>query len=197
MPYDKNFYEMYAKYLKEKNVRANHDFVFRQFKKMTEEFLFVVDLGCGLGEYHQYGLPFSYVGFDVNNLGGDFLLVQTDYHDFDMLKAGLHLRMIPNVFVSLFSIECFHSADDKYALYRRIFETFPSIRFGLVGGFFYENKRGQEKVIEEGHIVSYQTIEDPSLYISDRFTEFRFHIHTPSKMFGPDVVEVWKIFIRC
>lgn len=196
MAYDKKFYDMYREYLKETSVRASHDFVFKQFKTMMEEFLFVIDLGCGLGEYHRYGLPFSYVGFDLNDLGQEFLLVTADYHDMDMVKAGLHLRLIPNAFVSLFSIECFHPAPERYALYNEIFKTFHSIRFGLVGGFFYESKREQETVQERGKIVSYQTIEDPSLYISDLFSEFRLHIRTPSKMFSSDVIEVWKIFIR-
>ena len=196
MAYDKEFYDRYREYLREESVRRCHDFAFRQFKKLTDEFLFVVDLGCGLGEYYRYGQPSSYVGFDMNDLGGKFTLVQADYRDLHMLRAGLHLRMIPNTFVSLFSVECFYSAVEKYAFYQSIFETFPSIKFGLVSGFFYESKRNQEKVEEAGEIVSYQTIEDSSRFISDIFTELRISIATPSKMFGPDVVEVWKIFIR-
>ena len=196
MAYDKGFYERYERYLKEESVRASHDLVFRQFEKVAGERLYVVDLGCGLGEFCQYGLPYSYVGVDLNYIGGHFRLIKTDYHDLDAVKARLYPYLTPNAFVSLFSIECFHSAAEKYTLYRKIFETFPTIQFGLAGGFFYESKRGQETVGETGNIVSYQTIEDPVLYISDIFAEFRLHIRTPSQMFDSDVIEVWKIFIR-
>ena len=99
-------------------------------------------------------------------------------------------------FISLFSVECCQLATIKYDLYNRIFSEFPTIGYGLVGGFFYQSKRDQESVSETGEIISYQTIEDPSLYISNLFTELRIHLHTPSKMFGQDVIEVWKFFIR-
>ena len=197
MAYDKGFYEMYAEYLKEESVRISHDLVFRQFQKITGSGHSVLDLGCGLGEYGQYGQWLGgYTGVDKNYLGGKFRLIQADYHDLDKVKAGLRDLYPPNTFVSLFSVECFHSASEKYAFYNKIFKTFPSIQFGLTGGFFYESKRGQETVGEAGGIVSYQTIEDQSLYISDVFTELRIHLKTPSKMFGQDVVEVWKFFIR-
>src|SRR3989344_2270053 len=194
MAYDKSFYEMYADYLTEKSVRASHDFIFRQFLEIAGSNLHVIDLGCGLGEYFQYGSFTRYVGVDKNNLGDGFRLIKEDYYDLDKVKDGLSLYLVvPNILVSLFSIECFYSVPDKYAFYERIFKEFPSIEFGLVSGFFYESKRNQETVGEAGGIVSHQTIEDPSLYISEVFTESRLHLKTPSKMFGPDVIEVWKI----
>ena len=102
----------------------------------------------------------------------------------------------PTAFVSLFSTELGHSPEEKYALYERIFARIPKLLYGLVGGFFYESKRGQEAVEEAGEIVSHQTIEDSSRHISKAFFEFRLHMHTPSKMFGEDVVEVWKFLCR-
>ncbi len=61
---------------------------------------------------------------------------------------------------------------------------------------FYESKRDLETVGETGGIVSHQTIEDPAKYISEAFSEFRIHMRTPSRMFGEDVIEVWKILSR-
>jgi len=55
---------------------------------------------------------------------------------------------------------------------------------------------GQERVEEAGELKSYQTLEHPEDVISDIFTEKRVIIPAPSKMFGPDVYEVWKFFER-
>jgi len=197
MAYDKAFYDMYREYLREESVRTSHNFVFEQFLRTASLPIKVIDLGCGLSEFYWHGLRSYYLGVDLNmpNYPEGFLpVVQADYHDLDTVKKQLHFT--PSVFVSLFSVECFHSAVERYAFYERVFKEFPDINFGLVSGFFYESKRDQETVGETGGIVSYQTIENPSLHISNTFTELRLHVRTPSKMFGPDVVEVWKIFIR-
>jgi len=153
-----------------------------------------MDLGCGIGEYATYDQHHAaYVGIDLNNTGSITHFVQVDYLKLDF---GNLLPFLPNAFISLFSIECFHSAKNKYTLYNRLFSAFPTVKCGLVGGFFYESRRNQETVSEAGEIVSYQTIEDPSLHISDLFTELRIYIRTPSQMFGNDVVEVWKLLVR-
>jgi len=192
--YDKSFYELYADYLRESTVRNNHNFIFELFANVAHQRdLFVVDLGCGLGEYAMYGRYRDYAGIDVNEAGRVRNFSKTDYHD---MRFVPRLPFAPTAFVSLFSIECFHNARDKYALYERIFSEIPSIMYGLSGGFFYEKRKTQETVGETGGIVSYQTIEDPSLYTSPLYTEARIHIRTPSAMFGDDVVEVWKIFVR-
>lgn len=196
MAYDTEFYQMYREYLQEKTVRANHYKIFKYFRMFTHSTsLRVVDMGCGLGEYSQYGHYAEYVGVDVNDAGQVGNFVCADYHDLTLADLS-QFACVPTAFVSLFSIECFHSAKEKYALYRKIFNNIPSLKYGLVGGFFYESKRDLETVGEAGEIISYQTIEDPSKYISDIFSEFRIHIHTPSKMFGDDVIEVWKILSR-
>ncbi|OGF61698.1 hypothetical protein A2662_02290 [Candidatus Giovannonibacteria bacterium RIFCSPHIGHO2_01_FULL_45_33] len=186
---------MYRAYLQEKTVRRNHNKVFECFRKFTGLTpLFVADLGCGLGEYSLYGHYNEYAGVDMNNAGQIQNFVRADYNNLDFVRA---LHFMPTVFVSLFSIECCLSADDKYALYKKIFCGIPWIQHALVGGFFYESKRDLEMVGETGGIVSYQTIEDPSKYISEVFSECRIHMRTPSKMFGDDVIEVWKILSRC
>lgn len=195
MAYDAEFYKMYQAYLKEEAVRANHDNVFECFRNFTKPTpLLVADLGCGLGEYSLHGHYIEYAGVDLNNAGQVRNFVQADYHSLDFVHF---LPFVPTAFVSLFSIECCHSIEDKYALYEKIFKNIPSIQHGLIGGFFYESKRGLETVGETGGIISYQTIEDPSRYISKTFSEYRIHMHTPSQMFGKDVIEVWKILNRC
>jgi hypothetical protein len=194
MAYDKDFYEMYRKYLIEKTVRISHNRIFAYFWAFTRpELLYVADLGCGLGEYSFFGRYKDYVGIDLNDIGDTKNFVQADYHDFNFLER---LPFRPTAFVSLFSIECCHPTDKKYALYEKIFAEVPSIDYGLAGGFFYENRHDLETIEETGGLISYQTIEDPSKHISESFDELRLHMHTPSKMFGEDVVEVWKILSR-
>ena len=195
MPYDENFYRRYREYLQEPIVRGNHDHVFSLFASLLlPDSPRVVDLGCGIGEYRTYDRSHAeYVGIDLNDTGSVTPFIQADY-----LRLGFAdlLPFPPNAFISLFSIDCCHTAEKKYDLYNRIFSAFPAVKCGLIGGFFYESRRGQETVSEAEEIVSYQTIEDPSLYISDLFTELRIHLRTPSKMFGDDVIEVWKLLVR-
>ncbi len=194
MAYDRKFYDMYERYLRESAVRRSHDFAFDLFRKVTRPIsLFIVDLGCGLGEYLMYGQYKVYVGVDINRLLRTPNFVLADYHDLAFVEK---LPFVPTAFVSLFSIECFHSAQEKYDFYNRIFREVRSIHYGLVSGFFYESRRNQEKVKEVGEIESYQTTENKSNHISDMFSEHRIELPTPSKMFGSDVVEVWKIFSR-
>ena len=195
MAYDENFYRMYRGYLQEQVVRRNHDHLFSLFASLLlPDTPRVMDLGCGIGEYTIYDRRHTaYVGIDLNNTGSVTPFVQADYIALDFEHR---LSFSPNAFISLFSIECCHPAAKKYDLYNQIFSKFPTIKCGLAGGFFYESRRCQEMVSEAGEIISYQTIEDPSNFISDLFTELRIHIRTPSQMFGNDVVEVWKLFVR-
>jgi len=195
MPYDENFYRIYRRYLEESTVRRSHDHVFTLFASL----LFpdrprVIDLGCGIGEYALYDVYHTeYVGVDLNNTGEVKKFIEADYM---ALGFGRSVPFLPNAFISSFSIECCHGVEQKYNFYNRVFSLFPTVHCGLVGGFFYESKRDNDVVSETGGIESHQTIEDPSLHISDLFTELRIHLRTPSKMFGADVIEVWKLFVR-
>ena len=201
MPYDAKFYETYQEYLKEPTVRKNHDNVFKLFAHlMFTDAPHVIDLGCGTGEYLTYDFCHAeYCGIDFNNASGFIhpYFIQADYKTLNFMDQ---VPFRPNAFISLFSTELFLSDRAKYTFYERIFRELPCIRFGMVSGFFYESKR-RKKILKElegtdKEITSRQTIEHPSRYISDYFTEMRIHMHTPSQMFGPDVVEVWKIFVR-
>jgi hypothetical protein len=86
-------------------------------------------------------------------------------------------------------------AFDKYAFYEKIFMEYD-IQMALVAGFYYRNRIQEDKVTETGGIVSYQSIEDQRNYPCNNFIEMRTYIDVPSKMFGDDVVEVWKLLIR-
>jgi len=155
----------------------------------------VIDFGCGqCCEYRQHGIHSGYLGLDLN---------PPSHHDCyacdykrvpDKViteKAGFPIH----AFVSLFSTECCMDKWDKFSFYRRIFNVFP-IQVALVSGFYYENKIKEEQVKETGGIYSYQSIEDPRDFICSEFIELRTHLRVPSKMFGDDVVEVWKLLIR-
>ena len=201
MAYNAMFFKLYANYLAEPLVRHNHDQVFKKFFDFAalpnahpRIVAAVIDFGCGLGEFEWRGCPGWYVGVDRRKARPFEHFIKADYHDLE--KVAVRLPFPPNIFTSLFSIEITHSAKKKYAFYETIFDRFPSIRYGLVGGFFYANRHHKEKVREAGGVVSWQTIEDPALHISLTFDEYRLHITTPSAMFGPDVVEVWKFFAR-
>ena len=195
MPYDENFYRMYRQYLQEPIVRRNHDHVFALFASLLlPEKPRVMDLGCGIGEYATFDSHHTaYAGVDLNNTGNVANFVQADYRALDFKEE---LSFAPNAFISLFSIECCHPAIAKYAFYEKLFKAFPWIQCGLAGGFFYESRRDKETVSETGDIVSFQSTEDPAQHISGIFTELRLHLRTPSAMFGQDVVEVWKFFVR-
>lgn len=195
MPYDEQFWRLYQEYLKEPTVRKNHDHMFRMFASL----LFsnsprIIDLGCGLGEYARYDeYHAAYAGIDLNNTGAVPNFICQDYLK---LEFSPLLPFVPDAFVSLFSAECCQPANTRYAFYEKLFVALPTLECGLVSGFFYDSRRGQETVSETGGITSHQTVEDPSLHISAIFTELRTHLHTPSQMFGQDVIEVWKLLVR-
>jgi len=195
MAYDPEFYRLYRDYLRERTVRASHDLVFAMFETICARHVEkrnVMDIGCGLGEFDRYCEPERYVGVDRNNAGSVLSFVQADYTDLAFLTQ---LPFDPNVFVSLFSVEACLPAADRYAFYERLFSE-TGVVLGLVAGFYYESKRDQATVGETGGIISYQTIEPMDFHRSDRFKELRVLTRTPSKMFGADVVEVWKVLSR-
>jgi hypothetical protein len=204
--YDIEFFAQYAKYLKEPIVRHNHNQVFRWFYNMSEPLVrvagtpkffnhSVIDLGCGLNEFGQYGISSYYVGVDLapSRIDNTFMHVQADYTKDENLWSKLPYK--PNTFVSLFSAECCLNVQDRYALYRRLFAN-PDIKCGLSSGFYYKSKRHEETVGETGGIQSFQTIDDIGSDVVLDVQEVRLIMETPSKMFGPDVVEVWKVFLR-
>jgi len=196
MAYDPEFFRLYAQYLLEPRVRENHDGIFRFFDqpdRETVDLMDVLDLGCGMGEFRTYGHYRRYVGVDRVNHGFVEPSVEADYTDLSFLER---LPFAPEAFISLFSIEACLPAEERYVIYEGLFEKLPSVQVALVSGFYYESKRDRPTVGETGGIVSHQSIENLYDVESELFDEVRILTRTPSAMFGPDVVEVWKVLTR-
>lgn len=196
MGYDRDFFADYAEYLLEDSVRESHDTIFQIFNKDEDSIhtLDVLDLGCGMGEFPARVAHHRYLGVDLENQGMPFEFLQADYKKLDFLDQ---LPFEPNLVVSLFSIEACLPATERYALYNALFERLPTVGAILSAGFFYESKKDQETVEEaDGTLISYQTTESFYKFKSEIFDEKRIQMRTPSKLFGPDVVEVWKILER-
>jgi len=198
MSYNQDFFEQYSDYLQEPQVRNVHDWMFRIFEKTFPQWKYpfnIIDFGCGQClEFRRYGLWAGYVGLDLDPPVNPWTL-RCDYTKISAEEVKKIANMPLYGFVSLFSTECCMSAAEKYAFYKKLFEEYD-FDVGLVSGFYYKEKIKGEKISETGGIVSYQTIEDQKEYVQKRFIEMRTCVNVPSKMFGPDVVEVWKLLIR-
>lgn len=207
MSYDQDFYSKYDEYLKEPRVRKVHDRVFKlflAFKRtlITNQDISVLDLGCGKScEYGQSNQYFRYNGFDINadpstthslldgKLTENHVL---DYRGEDFFEVAK--KETPNCFVSLFSSEITASPDDNHFYYERLFREIPSMKCGMVSGFYYKDKKDRAVISETGGIDSWQTLDSVEDRISEDFSEIRMTVPCPSKFFGEDVVEVWKFF---
>jgi hypothetical protein len=193
MSYDNTFYEQYEAYLRERTVREAHDWI---FSLVASDYPFrnVVDLGCGRSqEFYHCANPRYYLGVDEN--------VEENEPSFEytLLKANYREKVRwegMTAFVSLFSCEITAPFPQNYVYYNALFALNPDIQAGLVSGFFYANRKHENPVVETGGIKSWQTLEAPDGVVSSLFSEKRIIQPVPSKMFGPDVFEVWKIFNR-
>lgn len=206
--YTKDFYEPYLKQLAEPLVRSTHDRMFELFHNFYDNNYggYVIDLGCGTGEFHSHDLyHYDYAGFDTAQ--SDFIEPSV-FHNKNFVKdldeilefkfdKGLTSA---DTFVSLFATEIHLPVQEKYNLYRKIFRDVPHIQAGLVAGFYYEDKMNEECIIENVKDVSqftvYQTIENQREWMCDEFEEYRIYTKVPSKMFGQNLTEVWKFFRR-
>jgi len=202
MAYDDAFFEAYRRYLDEPIVRDQHDHVFQTFRRFVGDAPRVVDIGCGAGEFFHDGSWWSYVGIDKTPrivkqpcVGVEPRTISADYRDVDSWASKIDDK--PEAFVSLFSIEPTLNVPRRYALYEELFDKIPSLKWGLSAGFYYSDRIDAEWVEEVGGIVSYQTVEPRSKRLVVKgVSEERLVLRVPSKLFGPDVVEVWKFFQR-
>jgi hypothetical protein len=195
MPYNDDFYRAYEQYLSEPAVRAAHDWIFA-LARAYPAFDSVVDLGCGqFNEFFVHAKPASYLGIDTTAEPGanGRRVVTGDYRNTPL--PALIGDFKPTALVSLFSSEITAPAEENYKLYERIFRELP-IQAALVSGFFYANSMNVNPIGETGGILSYQTLESPESVKNDLFTEKRIILPVPSKMFGQDVYEVWKLLER-
>ena len=196
MGYDDDFYKMYRDYLSEPAVRGAHDWIFA-IARLNRDFQDVVDFGCGaFNEFNVYARPSLYLGIDVNAPADDPLLIQVNYRQFSDLTQLFKQTLPPTAFVSLFSTEITAPREENYAFYEKVFGELPTVKSGLVSGFYYASKKGTNPIGETGGILSYQTLERLEDVSSALFSERRIVLPIPSKMFGPDVFEVWKFFDR-
>jgi len=185
----------------------------------------VVDLGCGQShEYQKYGSYSDYLGIDRDHGESSDSFMTMDYRDerawnsrvfqqetldewsarvspdfmtdIDIAVMQAHRIKQADVFVSLFSTEITAPHRKNQRLYEVLFANLPEMRFGLVSGFYYWNKRHLNPVKEAGDVVSFQTLDPPEAMASEWYSEQRFTVACPSKMFGPDVYEVWRVLER-
>jgi hypothetical protein len=202
MTHDSNFYKVYAEYLKEPRVRKVHDRVLFLANYLDYSFKRVIDLGCGQGnEFRHHCWVGSnddglYVGIDHNvelSIGSHVKTLPADYRKIDTISSFIEKYELTSA-VSLFSIECTASCAENYAFYEQLFRN-TKIKSMLSSGFYYSHAKNQETIIENGNIL-YQTIENIESVVSSVFGETRIIVLCPSKLFGEDVIEVWKILER-
>ena len=193
---DESFWDSYGDYLKESQARHLVMVRYAPRNAITNRLL---DLGCGqfasaLGMVH----PAKYWGLDQFNpgsrLSGDELVANDEFIEMNYREV-LPTRVNLTAFVSLFSAEATAPAAVNHALYAKLFKTYTHLEVGLVAGFYYRSQPGEAVVEETGGIKSYQTL--PELPESNSvYSEVRALVDAPSKMFGPDVVEVWRYLTR-
>lgn len=191
----KNYYDQYKEYLREDNVRQAHNNIFAYFERFIDTcFPYVVDLGCGTQEFYEYGcFRGEYFGIDKDYIEDNSNAVIGDYLE---KKISDYCPFQPDAFISLFSSELYLPAHERYDFYERIFRENPTIEVGLTAGCYYKGYEDSAYYIENNNSIIHQTIEDQKYFRRNLFDEWRTHIDVPSKMFGQDVVEVWKIFLR-
>jgi hypothetical protein len=203
------FYRDYAEHLQEKEVQNSHDLVYNIFSHLTSDHdLFVVDYGCGTGEFDSYFNPvfcdrsgnYKYFGIDKNIVN-----YKLPHHVGDFLREEIELPFRPTAFVSIFATELIMSVEQRYAFYKKTFDKYPLMKFGLVSGVIYPGKEQEEMIQEENGFKIYQSNENQ--YYSSPFNngwktnnispikELRIYQEVESKMWGK-VVEVWKIFTK-
>jgi len=197
--YDTSFYDRYEAYLNEPRVREKHDRFFDLWGAVHDGEA-VVDLGCGRSqEYLNHAAGWHYTGFDQNAVehkGEHETIVAADYRAPDFIARVLKLEFPPTAFVSLFSAEITALPSENKALYERMFLEVESIERALVAGFYYIDRRDENPVIETGGVASFQTLNNLEHDRSEVYDEIRMLSAVPSKMFGEQVVEVWRILMR-
>lgn len=217
-----DFWVAYGDYLKES--RPRHEAAIDALDVFAVPSLFsrrVLDLGCG--QHCSANKLFEadrYLGVDAHPPAEDKPLrstlrmvnprpafLQADYRTElgTVIDAVLNPPtdswqldpLMPELVTSLFSVEITDISDNNYALYQRIFRELPTVRFLVASGFYYTDKWTQTAVEEPGGLTSFQSIDlllpEPE---DEDFQEYRVYLSAPSKLFGPNVVEVWKLLVR-
>lgn len=195
--WNKDFYEEYYEHLNEPRVRKVHDEMFSFFEGLYyldgDAYPRVIDFGGGTGEYGRFGRWDAYWTIDKNETIEGYPHLIADFMSKDF---RLELQHSENGFISIFASEIIQNTENKYKWYQKLFKEYPSFKYGMVSGFYYKGHEDEETIEEKsGHVV-FQSIEDQRSYICPEFIEFRCYKEVPNKMWGPDLVEVWKFFKR-
>jgi hypothetical protein len=190
MAYNPEFYKMYADYLIEPRVRAEHDEVLALVTR-NPAFQHVIDFGCGQSnEFFHYGKPEFYVGIDANAVPIDEAnrkVVAADYRDIRLIK-NLVEKYDLRAAVSLFSAEGTASHLNNVNFYESVFAE-TGLEAILVSGFEYEHAKGKKTVQEFGSLVSFQSFV--ARLPSEIYYEAVVTRPSPSNLFGEDIVNRW------
>lgn len=154
------------------------------------------DLGCGRCREGRRVFPaVSMIATDTDaSVRPDRVI---DYRDLDSIAKSMSSNAADS-FVSMFSVEISAPPAENNEYYLELFRRVPSLRCGLSYGFYYSDRRHDEQVneaeagINEGD--AYQTIGD--LIAPQHLVETRLSARNPSKLFGPNVVDVARFFFR-
>ena len=193
MPYATDeWWESYRLYLLEAMPRHR-----RAAGRLLSQFpVRVVDLGCGkFCSADAIFVPDWYTGLDTNPPGRPDT-IELDYRDTPQVLSILNEFEVDTI-TSLFSAEITAPAEENYLMYEDFFARAPSVQQILVSGFYYADGREEEPYVSEvGGLKSYQSNTPIEAYPSKLFDETRLTIRGPSKLFGPDVIEVFKLLER-
>lgn len=199
---DGTFWEEYGRYVQESMPRHRRVIEMLLTTVPGGDFR-VLDLGCGqVMEGFRLMSPEGqsaawYRGVDRDPHGSAIsmgLAWRMDYGDVAALCKRCHDEgFMPDIVVSLFSAEVVQRQHDAEALYRGVLAGLPSVRAVLSVGFFYEGKEHEPTVIEPGGLVSFQTIGP---HLKGDLRETRVVERGPSELFGPNVIEVWRLIER-
>jgi hypothetical protein len=192
------FYLLYADYVADPAVRKVHDAVLRA-AMLHPALRRVVDLGCGRSnEFFHYGNPEFYIGIDQNAIAvdeGRRITLEANYRDREIVKRLIDEHALTAA-VSLFSTELTCPSDANHAYYEALFRHTP-VQAIFVAGCYAEHAQGEETIIETGGLVSFQTFGGfESAFPTDLFDETRVCVACPSRMFGEDLIEVYRLLQR-
>lgn len=199
---DADFWKAYSAYVDENIARHG-----RTLKKLGGLTYPVLDLGCGqVMEGHRLTLhgfskslhktPAKYRGVDLDpKKGWEKQVLKADYRAGAItVRNWCHVEeFYPSTILSLFSIEPTGNHTQNELLYWTYFRRFPLLRQIISAGFYYSSKKDRPLVEEAGGLDSYQTIGP---LLDGGLHEYRLEERGPSKLFGPDVIEVWRLLTR-
>lgn len=192
---DEDFWTKYRDYLAE--VHNAHLNSFRTVAREQVSYQRVLNLGCGRYNEASDLLPFDHISwFNVDANEPAHLKADWTTGEGEAAVVAAAKVFMPDTMVSLFATELsfVNAYIPQYAVnwfYRYLLQEVPSLQRIVVAGFYYNDQRRAAPVVEEvGGLRSAQSIS--KVLRGER----RLLVPTPSTLFGPDVVEVWRCIER-